>query len=99
MTKDELARTIATFTGGTRKQSRKAVDSIFGRITREIRQDGRSRMVGLGEFRVLTKGERRCYHPPSGEMRILPERQTIRYTPSPGLLRSVQKQQQPAQTS
>lgn len=83
MTRDQLVDTLRQHgcCASTKEAAARALVALFRAIRQELLKTGKTRVAGLGEFRIKRKKARRCYNPQDGEMHIIPERQVVKFFP------------------
>lgn len=80
----ELEERIREALGGTatRYAAELALDAVIRAVREGLREDGEVKLSGFGTFRLVTRAPRRLLLPRTGEERLLPERQELKFIPS-----------------
>jgi len=73
MLKKDLVEAIAEATGGTKKESRAALDAILDAITESLQDGEPVLLTGFGKFEVRTRAARKGINPKTMEEIQLPE--------------------------
>jgi DNA-binding protein HU-beta len=72
MTKAELIAAIASESGLTQAQAKKALEATIKTMTRQLAQGGKVELTGFGSFRVLEMAERKGRNPQTGTSMVIP---------------------------
>ena len=92
MTKAEMIKAVAAEEGITQASTGRVINAVFRLIAEALEEDGRVELGGFGVFRVVTR--RACSRPnPQDRTKIVhtPERNTVKFRPSPRLKRGVNR--------
>ena len=88
MNKGELTRSFSRRTGLSLRQSRRAIDSLFGvegrqmgLIPASLAQGKAVRLAGFGTFETRRRAARPGRNPRTGEVTDIPPGKTIRFKP------------------
>ena len=67
MNKADLIEHVANETGTTKADAQKAVEAVFGGITKTLKKGGDARFVGFGTFSVAKRAATTGRNPRTGE--------------------------------
>ncbi len=67
MNKADLIEHVATEVGMTKADAQKAVEAVFGGITKTLKKGGDARFVGFGTFSVAKRAATTGRNPRTGE--------------------------------
>ena len=82
MTKAEIAETIATGTGLTKKESVEAVEAVFTIMKSALESGENLKISGFGSFEVKEKADRRGRNPQTGEEITIAARRVLTFRAS-----------------
>ena len=91
MTKAEMIKAVAAEEGITQASTGRVINAVFRLIAEALEEDGRVEIGGFGVFSVVTRAA--CSRPnPQNRREIIniPERNTVKFRPSPKLKKAVQ---------
>jgi len=84
MNKEDLVSQVAKFVG-TKKESEAVVDSVFGAITKALKEGDRVKLAGFGTFTVVDKPSRKGRHPKTGEEIDIAAKKVPKFNPGKAL--------------
>lgn len=88
MTRKQLSKAVAKATGYAQKDTIVVVTSVFEQIAKAMERGETIKIENFGEFKALSRSERRCTSPlKPGEVIIVPACRVAHLTPAP-LLKS-----------
>jgi len=67
MNKTELVNAVATKTGLTKQDTKKAVNALFETISKTLARGERIHLIGFGKFEVRERADRTGCNPQTGE--------------------------------
>ena len=80
MNKAELIDKIATDTGLSKVDAKRALDAFVGATTEELKKkDGRISLVGFGSFTVAKRAARRGRNPKNGDAIEIAAKNVVRF--------------------
>ena len=85
MNKNDLISTVASQSGLSKADAGKAVDSVFGAITNELRGRGEVRVVGFGTFSTAQRKATTGRNPRTGEAIHIPASTQPKFKAGKGL--------------
>ena len=85
MIKSDLVRFIAEEAGITQKSAALALNAVVKTVRADLTDSGRSALVDLGTFRVVSRKARKGVNPRTGESIEIPEKRTVTFKVCPGL--------------
>lgn len=91
MSKAEVVAGIAAENGITKVKAQEIYDSIFEKISQDLKKEGRASIAGFGTFAVSKRAARTGRNPQTGETLKIKAANSVRFKPSPGLKETVQK--------
>ena len=81
---NELAKVVAT-----KKEAEAVVDSVFGAITKALKEGDRVTLTGFGTFTVVDKPPRKGRNPKTGEEIDIAGKKVPKFNPGKGLKEAV----------
>ena len=84
MNKEDLVSQVAKVVA-TKKEAEAVVDSVFGAITKALKEGDRVNLAGFGTFTVLNKPSRKGRHPKTGEEIDIAAKKVPKFSPGKGL--------------
>jgi len=84
MNKEELVREVAKVVA-TKKEAEAVVDSVFGAITKALKEGDRVNLAGFGTFTVVDKPPRKGRHPKTGEEINIAGKKVPKFNPGKAL--------------
>ena len=82
MNKAELINSIASKTGMSKTDSKKALDAVFTSIDDALRNGERISIQGFGSFGISHRKARIGRNPRTGERLTIPAKNVVRFKPS-----------------
>jgi DNA-binding protein HU-beta len=89
MTKEELIAAVAKEAKITKVAAAKAIDSVTGSITKELRRGGRLSLTGFGTFSVAKRKARTGRNPRTGATIRIAATKTAKFKPGSALKQAV----------
>ncbi len=89
MNKNYLVATVASKTGMSKADAGKAVDGVFGAITKSLRSKTEVRLVGFGTFSVTRRAATQGRNPRTGERIQIPASNQPKFKAGKGLKEAV----------
>jgi len=89
MNKTELVDAVATKSGLTKQDSKKAVDALFETISNTLAQEEKIQLVGFGTFEIRERAERTGRNPQTGEEMTIPASKVPAFKPGKELKEAV----------
>lgn len=89
MNKNDLISAVANATGLTKADAAKAVDAVFGSITKSLKKGNEVRLVGFGTFKVAKRKATTGRNPRTGEPIQIPASKQPKFTPGKALKEEV----------
>ncbi len=89
MTKQDLARKVASGTGLNGSQAGSVIDATFDAITAELAAGGDVRLTGFGKFSVLGRSAREGRNPATGETIQIAASNTAKFSPATALKKTL----------
>ena len=84
MNKEDLVREVAKVVA-TKKEAEAVVDSVFGAITKALKEGDRVNLAGFGIFTVVDKPSRKGRNPKTGEEIDIAAKKVPKFSPGKGL--------------
>jgi DNA-binding protein HU-beta len=84
MNKEDLVREVAKVVA-TKKEAEAVVDSVFGAITKALKEGDRVNLAGFGTFTVVDKPSRKGRNPKTGEEIDIAAKKVPKFSPGKGL--------------
>jgi len=84
MNKEDLVSQVAKFVA-TKKEAEAVVDSVFGAITKALKEGDRVNLAGFGTFTVVDKPSRKGRHPKTGEEIDIAAKKVPKFNPGKAL--------------
>ena len=84
MNKEDLVREVAKVVA-TKKEAEAVVDSVFGAITKALKEGDRVNLAGFGTFTVVDKPSRKGRNPKTGEEIDIAAKKVPKFIPGKGL--------------
>jgi len=84
MNKEDLVSQVAKFVT-TKKEAEAVVDSVFGAITKALKEGDRVNLAGFGTFTVVDKPSRKGRHPKTGEEIDISAKKVPKFNPGKAL--------------
>jgi DNA-binding protein HU-beta len=81
MTKDEFVRKVASETGMSQHDARRAIQAILDTIRETLEEGGEVSLTGFGKFGVSQRGARQGVNPQTRERIQIPASKAPRFTP------------------
>ncbi len=82
MTKAEIVEKVYETVGFPKRESYEIVESAFEIVKEELKQGGKVKIAGFGNFSVKEKKSRRGRNPQTGEEIEIPSRKVLTFKPS-----------------
>jgi len=79
MNKAELIDAIASGSGLTKVDSKKALDATIDAVTGALKKGGRVSLVGFGSFSVSKRGARKGRNPQSGKVINIGAKKVVKF--------------------
>jgi DNA-binding protein HU-beta len=79
MNKAELIDAIASQSGLTKADAKKALDAFIGATTAALKKGGRVALVGFGSFSVSKREERKGRNPQTGKEITIPAKKVVKF--------------------
>jgi DNA-binding protein HU-beta len=79
MNKAELIDAMASQSGLTKADAKKALDAYIGATTEALKSGGRVSLVGFGSFSVTTREERKGRNPQTGKEITIPAKKVVKF--------------------
>lgn len=92
MTKAEIVEKVYETVGFPKRESYEIVESAFEIVKEELKQGGKVKIAGFGNFSVKEKKSRRGRNPQTGEEIEIPARRVLTFKPSNVLRDALNKQ-------
>lgn len=90
MNKAELIDAIASESGLTKADSKKALDALIEATTKSLKKGDRVALVGFGSFSVSKRNARTGRNPQTGKEISIPAKTVVKFKPGSELTDSVQ---------
>jgi nucleoid DNA-binding protein len=84
MNKEDLVSEVAKLVA-TKKEAEAVVDSVFGAITKALKEGNRVSLTGFGTFTVVDKPSRKGRHPKTGEEIDIAAKKVPKFSPGKAL--------------
>ena len=84
MNKEDLVSEVAKVVA-TKKEAEAVVDSVFGAITKALKEGDRVNLAGFGTFTVVYKPSRKGRNPKTGEEIDIAAKKVPKFSPGKGL--------------
>jgi DNA-binding protein HU-beta len=84
MNKEDLVSEVAKV-GATKKEAEAVVDSVFGAITKALKEGDRVNLAGFGTFTVVDKPSRKGRNPKTGEEIDIAAKKVPKFSPGKAL--------------
>ena len=91
MKKVELVEAVATATGLTKADSKRAIDAVFATITKALSKGDKVPLVGFGTFAVSKRAAREGHNPQTGKPVHIPARKAVTFKAGSALKETVNK--------
>jgi integration host factor subunit alpha len=82
MIKADIAETVQTGTGLTKKESLEMMEAVISIMKSTLEQGGNLKISGFGNFGVKQKNDRRGRNPQTGETITISSRRIVSFKPS-----------------
>lgn len=82
MTKAEIVEKVYETVGFPKRESYEIVESAFEIVKEELKQGGKVKIAGFGNFSVKEKKSRRGRNPQTGDEIEIPARRVLTFKPS-----------------
>lgn len=82
MTKAEIVEKVYEKAGFPKRESYEIVESAFEIVKEELKQGGKVKIAGFGNFSVKEKKSRRGRNPQTGDEIEIPARRVLTFKPS-----------------
>ncbi len=79
MNKAELIDAIASHSGLTKADAKKALDAFIGSTTDALKKGDRVALVGFGSFSVSKREERKGRNPQTGKEITIPAKKVVKF--------------------
>ncbi len=79
MNKAELIDAMASHSGLTKADAKKALDSFIGATTEALKKGDRVALVGFGSFSVSKREERKGRNPQTGKEITIPAKKVVKF--------------------
>jgi DNA-binding protein HU-beta len=79
MNKAELIDAMASHSGLTKADAKKALDAFIGATTEALKGGDRVALVGFGSFSVSTREERKGRNPQTGKEITIPAKKVVKF--------------------
>jgi DNA-binding protein HU-beta len=79
MNKAELIDAMASHSGLTKADAKKALDSFIGATTEALKSGDRVALVGFGSFSVSMREERKGRNPQTGKEITIPAKKVVKF--------------------
>jgi DNA-binding protein HU-beta len=79
MNKAELIDAMASQSGLTKADAKKALDAYIGATTEALKGGDRVSLVGFGSFSVTTREERKGRNPQTGKEITIPAKKVVKF--------------------
>jgi DNA-binding protein HU-beta len=79
MNKAELIDAMASHSGLTKADAKKALDAYIGATTEALKGGDRVSLVGFGSFSVTTREERKGRNPQTGKEITIPAKKVVKF--------------------
>ncbi len=79
MNKAELIDAIASHSGLTKADAKKALDAFIGSTTDALKKGDRVALVGFGSFSVSKREERKGRNPQTGKEITIPDKKVVKF--------------------
>jgi DNA-binding protein HU-beta len=79
MNKAELIDAIASQSGLTKADAKKALDAFIAATTATLKKGGRVALVGFGSFSVSKREERKGRNPQTGKEITIPAKKVVKF--------------------
>jgi DNA-binding protein HU-beta len=79
MNKAELIDAMASHSGLTKADAKKALDAYIGATTEALKSGDRVSLVGFGSFSVTTREERKGRNPQTGKEIVIPAKKVVKF--------------------
>ena len=89
MNKTELIAKMAEKSGLTKKAAEDALNAFTDSVTEALQNDDKIQLVGFGTFEVVSRAERTCRNPKTGEAMTIAATKAARFKPGKLLKDSV----------
>jgi len=89
MNKSELVNEIASKSGLTKAESKKALDAFLDTTMETLKKGDKISLVGFGTWSVSERSERKGRNPQTGEKIIIPAKKVVKFKLGRELARSV----------
>ncbi len=91
MNKTELISAIASESGLTKTDSKKALDGLVAAITKELKKGGKIALVGFGTYSVTQKSARTGINPRTKQPIKIAAKKVVKFKPGADLAKAVAK--------
>lgn len=86
MNKKEMVEAMATKSGMTKTDSKKALDAMLEVIGETLRKGEKVALVGFGNFAVVERPERQGVNPATKQAIVIPARKAVKFKAGAGLI-------------
>lgn len=86
MNKKEMVEAMATKSGMTKTDSKKALDAMLEVIGETLRKGENVALVGFGNFAVVERPERQGVNPATKQTIVIPARKAVKFKAGAGLI-------------
>ncbi len=89
MNKAELIDAIASGSGLTKADSKRALDAFIEATTKSLKKGNRVALVGFGSFSVAKREARKGRNPQTGKEITIPAKKVVKFKPGAELAKTV----------
>lgn len=89
ITKKDIAKELSIYMGWTKKKSERFIESMFNWIKKEMNNQKKIIITGIGSFQLNKRKERVCIHPKTKEKITIPQRLAPHFSSSSNLLKKI----------
>ena len=89
MNKAELINAIASESGLTKADAKRALDAFISSTSKSLKKGGRVALVGFGSFSVAKREARKGRNPQTGKEITIPAKKVVKFKPGAELADAV----------
>ena len=85
MNKAELIDAIASNSGLSKVDAKKALDAFIAATSDSLKKGDKVRLIGFGTFSIIEKAARTCRNPKTGGILKIPKKKVVKFKPGSDL--------------